>query len=276
VNSVVFLDRDNTLIANDGDLGDPAGVVLLDGVPEGLARLRDAGYLLVVVTNQGSVARGVCTEEDVDSVHRTISDLVDRQSQRRNLIDRFYYCPFHPDGVVEAFRREHPWRKPQPGMLLQAARDLNLDLASSWMIGDQDRDIEAGNAVGCRTVRIGDVAGTGDTVRAFAVSPSFSEAVDVVLANTKTGGRSLRAGSGHTNDLAPLQRAVMDLSDNIRGQERNGGSNRGIAITCLLISPIPVVLGLLTLPNLESFIAWSIGTLILLLAAISLMLVDQT
>ena len=276
MNPVVFLDRDNTLIANDGDLGDPAGVVLLNGVPEGLARLRDAGYLLVVVTNQGSVARGVCTEEDVDSVHRTISSLVDRQAQRQNLINRFYYCPFHPEGVLEEFKREHPWRKPQPGMLLQAARDLNLDLANSWMIGDQDRDIEAGNAVGCRTIRVGNAAGTGDTVRAFAVSPTFAEAVDVVLGNTKSKGQHPGGDDAPSNDLVPLRRAVLDLSEDIRGQGRSGGSNRGVAITCLLIAPIPVVLGLLTLPDLQSFIAWSIGTLVLMLAAISLLLVDRT
>ena len=152
---MVFLDRDNTLIANDGDLGDPNAVVLLDGVPEGLVRLRDAGFVLVVVTNQGGVARGNYHEEDVDQVHAEIARLIDLKSGRKGVIDRFYYCPFHPDGKVEKYRGEHSWRKPQPGMLLQAAMDLDLDLESSWMIGDQPRDIEAGINAGCRTVQLG-------------------------------------------------------------------------------------------------------------------------
>jgi len=155
VQSAVFLDRDNTLILNDGDLGDPESVRLLAGVPEALATLRDAGFTLVVVTNQGGVARGQFTEDDVRAVHRRIGELVDRIAGRRDLIARFYHCPFHPQGCVPAYTREHPWRKPSPGMLLQAAADLSLDLDRSWMIGDAARDVEAGWRAGCRTVLLG-------------------------------------------------------------------------------------------------------------------------
>ncbi len=116
----VFLDRDDTLIhctdiTPDGDLGDPALVKLLPGVAQGIAKLRAAGFPLVVVSNQGGVARGRYTTLEVDRVNRRVNELLD------DAVTRFYYCPWHPKGIVPEFTREHPWRKPQPGMLLQAA-----------------------------------------------------------------------------------------------------------------------------------------------------------
>ena len=150
MNAAIFLDRDNTLIDNDGDLGDPAGVKLLLGAASALASLRGLGYRMVVVTNQGGVARGKYTEEDVDKVNQRISEVIRATSGAT--IDAFYFCPYHPQGTVDKYRREHPWRKPAPGMLLQAAKDLNLDLSLSWMVGDQMRDVEAGLAAGVRTI----------------------------------------------------------------------------------------------------------------------------
>jgi len=172
----VFLDRDNTLIVNDGDLGDPKAVRLIDGVASALARLGGAGWRLVVVSNQGGVARGRFTERDVEAVNSRIVELIDEQTSTRGLIDRFYWCPYHPDGTVERYRREHPWRKPQPGMLLQASRDMAIALEQSWLIGDQPRDVEAGEAAGCRTVLLGDA-----DVGADVVVGSLSEAADVIL-----------------------------------------------------------------------------------------------
>ena len=145
--AAIFLDRDNTLISNDGDLGDPADVVLLDGVTQGLERLRSMGFELVVVTNQGGVARGHYGEKDVERVHERLQELVGEASPLH-----FYYCPFHPRGTVTEYTREHPWRKPAPGMLYAAAQRLALDLSQCWVIGDQHRDMEAGHAAGCRTI----------------------------------------------------------------------------------------------------------------------------
>lgn len=147
----IFLDRDNTIIHNDGDLGDPQQVELLQGAASAIASLCGLGFKIVVVTNQGGVARGKYTEQDVDAVHERIRHLVAAQCSGAR-IDRFYYCPYHPQATVMRYKQEHPWRKPQPGMLLQAASDLNLDMARSWMIGDQMRDIEAGDAAGVRTI----------------------------------------------------------------------------------------------------------------------------
>lgn len=177
---VVFLDRDNTLIANDGDLGDPTQVRLLAGVAEGLRHLKEAGFRLVVVTNQGGVARGRYGEADVEAVHARIAQLIDESAGASRLIDRFYYCPFHPEATVAEYRREHSWRKPQPGMLLQAAQDLSLDLDHGWMIGDKSRDIAAGRAAGVRTVFVGSAPGDAQVAPDFIV-PSFREAVETVL-----------------------------------------------------------------------------------------------
>ena len=267
---VVFLDRDNTLIANDGDLGDPARVVLLDGVPDGLRRLRDAGYRLVVVTNQGGVARGRYGEDDVDRVHREIAGLVDHAAGRRGLIDRFYYCPFHPEATVEAYRREHPWRKPQPGMLLQAAGDLGLDLNGSWLIGDQPRDIEAGNAAGCRTIRLGSLVEPAT----FAVAPTasaaeFGEAVDLILAS----GKPARGRSEEMTEFSQLRRAIDDLAESTR--PRGTGSARAIGAGLLMLAPLPFVAGLLFLDEPQSFLAWLLVTIVILLASIASLLLER-
>ena len=153
----VFLDRDNTVIHNDGDLGDPGQVRLIQGAASAIASLRGLGYRIVIITNQGGVARGKFKEQDVDAVNARVAELVKEYSGAT--IDRFYFCPYHPEGSVARYRKEHAWRKPKPGMLLKAAADLDLDLAQSWTIGDQIRDVQAGRAAGTRTILL-DPAGS--------------------------------------------------------------------------------------------------------------------
>lgn len=267
---VVFLDRDNTLIANDGDLGDPTRVALLEGVPEGLVRLRDAGYRLVVVTNQGGVARGRYGEEDVDRVHREIAGLVDGAAGRRGLIDRFYYCPYHPEAALPEYRREHPWRKPRPGMLLQAARDLGLDLGTSWMIGDQPRDIAAGRAAGCRTVLVGGAEPDHDPdFEPTACAEDFTEAVDLLLAT----GRPGRGRLPERNELASLRRAIEDLAESM-GRNASGTS-RGVGLVLLGVSGFPFAGALMMLSDPDAFLRWILATVVLLLASIAVLLAGR-
>lgn len=152
MHAAIFLDRDRTLIENDGDLGDPNLVKLVRGAASAIASLRGLGYRIVVVTNQAGVARNNFTEQDVHAVHDRINQLI--RATSGVWIDRFYYCPYHPEAVVDQYRKDHSWRKPKPGMELQASRDMDLDLARSWTIGDQPRDIEAGLAAGTRTILI--------------------------------------------------------------------------------------------------------------------------
>lgn len=155
----VFLDRDDTLIGNrsvtagtphPGDLVDPSLVQLLPGVAEGCRRLREAGFALVAVSNQGCVARGVGTIAQVEAVNARMEELMLAGGVR---LDRLYYCPYHPKGTVPPYNVEHPWRKPAPGMVLAAAREMGLDIGRSWMIGDAERDIQAGLAAGISSER---------------------------------------------------------------------------------------------------------------------------
>lgn len=147
----VFFDRDNTLIVTDGYLGNPAGVVLVEGAADAVARARALGYATVVFSNQSGVARGLFSEETVHAVNARLDEMLHDQN-RGAIIDRHEFCPFHPDATVENYRKESDLRKPRPGMILQAAQRLALDLSRSWVIGDAPRDIEAGQAAGCRTI----------------------------------------------------------------------------------------------------------------------------
>jgi len=151
-NKAIFIDRDDTLIANSGYLGDPAGIKLIDGVDKAIKAFRAAGYKIVVITNQSGVARGMFTENTLDKIHdemrRQLSDLGAD-------VDAVYYCPYLPQGKVPEYARASSLRKPDPGMLLQAAREMDIDLPASWMIGDSERDITAGKRAGCKTVLLG-------------------------------------------------------------------------------------------------------------------------
>ncbi len=145
----VFLDRDGTLIHDPGYLSDPDGVELLPGVAEGLPALARAGFVLVVVTNQSGIARGKYTVEQYESVAGRLDGML---AEHGIELAGSYYCPYHPEGSVEAYAREHEDRKPESGMWRRAAADLGIDLAGSWSIGDGERDIVAGKRAGTRGV----------------------------------------------------------------------------------------------------------------------------
>ncbi|NNM86050.1 MAG: HAD family hydrolase [Phycisphaerales bacterium] len=182
-NRAVFMDRDNTIIANDGYLGDPAGVKLLPGAATAIASLRRLGYRIVVVSNQSGVARGLFDEAAVKAVNDEMCRQLKRQADA--LVDAIYYSPHHPDAPVAEYRQDHPWRKPKPGMLLHAASELNLDLNQSWMIGDQPRDVDAGASAGCRTILLGNlqtvVAGRDGGAQPDFVVASLADAARIIV-----------------------------------------------------------------------------------------------
>jgi D-glycero-D-manno-heptose 1,7-bisphosphate phosphatase len=186
----IFFDRDNTLIVSDGYLGDPNLVKLIDGAADAVARARDLGFAVVTVSNQSGVARGFFGEDAVMAVNRRMDELLLGQNSRA-IIDRHEFCPFHPQAVVPKYRKDSNLRKPKPGMLLQAAQAMGIDLAASWMIGDAPRDMGAGQEVGCRTILFVDPAlpkspaTEGSTgVEPDAVVRTLAEALDFVTANS--------------------------------------------------------------------------------------------
>ncbi len=180
----VFLDRDNTIIEDPGYLSDPDGVKLLPGVDLAIKSLRQGGYKIVVVTNQSGIARGLLTEERLEEVHAELRRQLDARGAS---VDAIYYCPYLPDSPIDEYAVDSELRKPKPGMLLAAAKDMDLDLHNSWSIGDSARDVEAGRRAGCRTIRIrsprpgGAAAGHEDPVLADYTVRNLVDAARVVL-----------------------------------------------------------------------------------------------
>ncbi len=141
----VLLDRDGTLIVDMVYLNDPESIHYLPGVFEAMRLMRDAGYVFCVATNQSGVARGIVDVRNLDEIHRRIRDQFSREG-----VD---VLSFHSAPYMTNF--DHPMRKPNPGMLLEAARWHNLDLTVSWMVGDRMTDVEAGHRAGAKSALLG-------------------------------------------------------------------------------------------------------------------------
>lgn len=152
-NKAVFLDRDGVINIDKGYLHRVEDFEFIPGASEAVRLLNDAGFLVVVVTNQSGVARGYFTMEAVELLHRHIEEALAAAGAR---VDAWYVCPHHPDHGEDCC-----CRKPLPGMLTQAAADLQIDLTRSFMVGDKASDIEAGLAAGCRALLVGTEGGGG-------------------------------------------------------------------------------------------------------------------
>ncbi|HMJ36396.1 MAG TPA: HAD family hydrolase [Baekduia sp.] len=184
----VFLDRDGVL--NEPVL-DPADgrpesplraddVVLADGAAGACRLLADAGFLLVVASNQPAAAKGKAGLDDLWAVHERVADLLDAQGV---VIDDWRYCFHHPEAVVAELRGPCDCRKPAPGMLLDAAKAHGIDLPASWMVGDSDGDVLAGQRAGCRTMLIahpGSAHRRTGAVRPAALSPNVFAAARMI------------------------------------------------------------------------------------------------
>lgn len=174
--AAVFVDRDGVLneLVPDPDSGTSesplrtADVRLLPGVVDALKNLRRAGYLLVGVTNQPAAAKGRLSVEEIMAVHHRVIVLL---AEHDLTLDDWRICLHHPQGTVAGLAGACDCRKPSPGMLLAAASRLSAELSRSWMVGDTDADMEAGQAAGCRTVLIEQAASAHK--RSAAVSPTF-------------------------------------------------------------------------------------------------------
>lgn len=173
MNRAAFLDRDgviNRKAPGDGYVACWEEMQLLPGVIEAIALLNRAGFLVIVVTNQRCVAKGLVTTAELDVIHERMRDALARAGAT---LDGVYYCPHELQPPCTC-------RKPRPGMLLEAARAHDIDLTASWMIGDTDKDVEAGRSAGCKTARLlmSDETGNG---KADLVSRSLFEATRQIL-----------------------------------------------------------------------------------------------
>jgi D-glycero-D-manno-heptose 1,7-bisphosphate phosphatase len=147
----VFLDRDGTMNEEAGYLNRLDRLVLFPYTAVAVRLLNARGFLVVVITNQGGIARGLLTDDFVADAHRHIAERLAAEGAR---IDAFYYCPHHPLCVVEALRQPCECRKPQPGMFRRAAADLGIDLSLSFVVGDRWHDLEAGKAAGTQAILV--------------------------------------------------------------------------------------------------------------------------
>jgi len=193
VRRAVFVDRDGVLndLVRDPVSGrpesplDPEHVVLLPGVAAAVRRLHDAGYLVIGISNQPAAAKGIVGIERLEQVQSRVLELLGRDGVT---LDCFRLCFHHPEGIVPELARQCECRKPRAGMLLEAANELDVDLASSWMVGDTDGDVAAGCSAGCRTVLIENPASLhkrrGDA-RPDACAPDLSGAADLIASRAR-------------------------------------------------------------------------------------------
>ena len=151
----IFLDRDGTINKYVGFLTDINDFELIDGVAEAIKKINNSGYLAIVVTNQPVIARGEISIEELNEIHNKLETLLGKEGA---YIDGLYYCPHHPHKGFQGERAEYKiecdCRKPKPGLLIKAAKDFNIDLSQSWMIGDDVNDVMAGQNAGCNTIKL--------------------------------------------------------------------------------------------------------------------------
>lgn len=180
----IFLDKDHTLIPDIPYNVDPAKIRLTPGAGPALLALQQAGYALVVVSNQAGVAKGFFPVAALVDVQKRLNFLLGAYGVH---LAGFYFCPHYPEGAVPAYAKRCACRKPAPGLLYQAADDLGLDLPCSWMVGDIWSDIDAGRAAGCTTVLFTyhtDAAKELQTACPDYVAADFAEVVRIILTHS--------------------------------------------------------------------------------------------
>ena len=161
MNKALFLDRDGTILKEiEGSSPETLGyliavedVELISGSADAIALARKSGYKIIIITNQSAIARGWLTEEELKKINQKMFELL-RASNPEAKIDGIYFSPYHKDGIIDKFKADHPSRKPDIGMILEAMKDFDIDLASSYMIGDAYSDIMCGINAGLKNILV--------------------------------------------------------------------------------------------------------------------------
>ena len=172
--SAVFLDRDGVINVDHGYVSTWEQFEFLPGASEALRELQDAGYLLIVVSNQSGIGRGYYSERDLHTLNQAIAEHLD--STLGVTLSGFYHCPHHPTEAEGEFRQQCDCRKPAPGMIQQAVLDHGIDVKTSLLVGDKDSDIEAGRAAGvARLFKVVDSAQSGASAPDIQFVTALSE-----------------------------------------------------------------------------------------------------
>ena len=179
----VFVDRDGTINTEKEYLHKISEFEFIEGVPEAIKKLNENKFLVVIVTNQAGVARGYYQENEVELLHRHINNELKKYDA---FIDKYYYCPHHPVHGIGKYKKNCDCRKPNPGMILQAAAELGIDLNSSYMVGDKAIDVETSINAGCKPILV--LTGYGNEeklklndLEKVTIYKDFGEAVDCII-----------------------------------------------------------------------------------------------
>lgn len=199
---VVFLDKDGTIVKDEPYSVDIHKLRFQNGAIQGLRDLYAAGFRLVIVSNQSGIARGFFRETDLQAYAAYLSDRL--RQEAGVVLEGFYYCPHHPEGTAAGYTFECDCRKPKPGLLYQAARELDIDLAESWMVGDILNDVEAGNQAGCTTILINN----GDETEWL---PGPYRDPDFTAANLEEAAQMILSAQKPEDD--PVQRCDPDSTE---------------------------------------------------------------
>lgn len=182
MNKAIFIDKDGTLIKDVPYNVNPALIKLENDVGPALKVLQQEGFKLFIISNQSGVARGYFKEDDLNAVSEKINEIL---SSYHVDIAGFYYCPHHPEGVIEKYAIECDCRKPKAGLIIKASEENAIDVSGSWMIGDILNDVEAGNKAGCKTILIDNGNETEWIINAQRqptyMVKNFKEAAEIIL-----------------------------------------------------------------------------------------------
>jgi D-glycero-D-manno-heptose 1,7-bisphosphate phosphatase len=206
----LFLDRDGTLVHPRHYPTRPEELRIFEGVAPLLQRFQRHGWLIVLITNQSAVARGYLSENELGYLHACVAADLGQQGVR---LDAVYHCPHHPEGTVAPYNVACECRKPAPGMLLRAARELAIELGRSWFVGDILDDVEAGRRAGCRTalVDLGTEAAPDSPLRTPHVVGRNTVHALAVVASLE--GLGPHVGPDYTpNRWPPLERSLGETA----------------------------------------------------------------